>query len=65
VLESKDHQLALINLRLELRDHQITELEAQLVDVHKGQMKESRGVHTSVHLLMDNEKECRQLRRRC
>jgi hypothetical protein len=37
-LDSKDHQLALMNRQVQLQDRWIAELEAQLVDVHKGRM---------------------------
>jgi hypothetical protein len=64
-LDSKDHQLALMNRPMQLRDRWITELEAQLVDVHKGRMQEANGVHASIRLLVDTEIECWQFRRRC
>jgi hypothetical protein len=41
------------------------ELEVQLADIHKGQMQEANGVHASICLLVDTEKECQQLHRRC
>jgi hypothetical protein len=63
-LES-NHQLALKDRQLELRDRRIAKLEVQLVDVHKGRMKEARGVHSSIRLFLESEKECRQLQRRC
>lgn len=64
-LESKDHQLALINRQVQLRDRRIAKLEVKLVDVHKGRMQEANGVHASICLLVDTERECRQLCRRC
>ena len=37
-LASKDHQLALTNWQVQLRDRRIAELEVKLADVHKGKM---------------------------
>ena len=64
-LKMKDHQLMLKDRQLESRGCQIAYLEAQLVNVHKNQLKEATGVHSSVCLYLESEKECRQLRRRC
>jgi chromosome segregation ATPase len=64
-LDSKDHQLALANQQIQLRDRRIAELETKLADVYKGRMQEAHGEHARVHLLVDPERECRQLRRRC
>jgi hypothetical protein len=64
-LDSKDHQLALINRQVQLRDRQIAELEVKLADVYMGWMQEANGMHAIVRLLMDIERECQQLRRRC
>jgi chromosome segregation ATPase len=64
-LDSKDHQLALMNRQVQLQDRRIAELEVQLVDVHNGQMQEASGMHASIRLLVDIEKECRQLHKRC
>jgi hypothetical protein len=58
-LESKDHQLALMNRQVQLWDRQIAELEAKLADVYKGRMQEASGMHASVRLLVDTESECR------
>jgi hypothetical protein len=57
-LDSKDHQLALANWQIQLRDRQIAKLEAKQADVCKGQMQETSGVNASVHLLVDTEREC-------
>ena len=64
-LALKDHQLALANRQVQLRDHWITKLEVKLTDVHKGRMQEANGTHANIRLLVDTEKECRQLRKRC
>jgi hypothetical protein len=64
-LDSKDHQLALANRQIQLQDHRIAELEAKLADVYKGQMQEAHGEHARVRLLVDTERECRQLHRKC
>jgi hypothetical protein len=61
----KDHQLVLKDQELESQDSWPKKLEAQLVGVHKGRMHEANGMHASIRLLMDNERECRQLCRRC
>jgi hypothetical protein len=64
-LDSKDHQLALANRQIQLRDCRVVELEAKLADVYKGQMQEANGKHARVRLLVDTKRECWQLRRRC
>jgi hypothetical protein len=64
-LDSKDHHLALANRHIQLRDRRIAELEAKLADIYKGQAQEAHGEHARIRLLVDTEKECRQLRKRC
>ena len=62
-LETKGHQLMLKDRQLESWDCRIAELEVQLVDIHKGQMKKARCVHSNVRLFLESENECR--RKRC
>jgi chromosome segregation ATPase len=64
-VDSKDHQLALANRQIQLRDRRIAELERQLADVYKSRAQEAYGEHAKARLLVDTERECRQLRRRC
>jgi chromosome segregation ATPase len=64
-VDSKDHQLALANRQIQLRDRRIAELERQLADVYKSRAQEAYGEHARVRLLVDIERECRQLRKRC
>jgi hypothetical protein len=64
-VDSKDHQLALANRQIQLRDLRIAELEKQLADVYKSRAQEAYGEHAKARLLVDTERECRQLRRRC
>ena len=58
-LESKDHQLGSNEPTARVAGSSDCELKAQLVNVHKGRMQESRGLHANVRLLVDTEKECR------
>jgi hypothetical protein len=60
-VDSKDHQLALANRQIQLRDRRITELERQLADVYKSRAQEAYGEHARARLLVDTERECRQL----
>jgi uncharacterized protein (DUF2252 family) len=64
-VDSKDHQLALANRQIQLRDRRIAELERKLVDVYKGRAQKAFGEHARARLLVDTERECRQLRKRC
>jgi hypothetical protein len=64
-VDSKDHQLALVNWQIQLRDCRITKLERQLADVYKSRAQEAYGEHARVHLLLDTKRECLQLRKRC
>jgi hypothetical protein len=64
-LDSKDHQLALENRQIHLRDCRIAELEAKLADTYKGWAQEAYSEHARVRLLVDTKRECWQLRKRC
>jgi hypothetical protein len=64
-LDSKDHQLALANRQIQLRDRRIAELETKLADVYKGWAHEAYGEHARVCLLVDTKRECQQLHKRC
>jgi hypothetical protein len=64
-VNSKDHQLALANRQIQLRDRRIAELERQLADVYKSRAQEAYDEHARVRLMVDTERECRQLRKRC
>jgi hypothetical protein len=64
-IDSKDHQLALANRQIQLRDRRIIELEKRLADVYKSRAQEAYGEHARARLLVDTERECWQLRQRC
>ncbi|KAE1361156.1 hypothetical protein FH972_027354 [Carpinus fangiana] len=64
-VDSRDHQLALANRQVQLRDRRIAELEKRLANVYKDWAQEAYGEHARARLLVDTERECRQLRRRC
>jgi uncharacterized protein (DUF3084 family) len=50
-VDSKDHQLALANRQIQLRDRRIAELERQLADVYKSRVQEAYGEHARARLL--------------